>query len=174
MGIQEFYGPQKTVDTTKPFTVVTQFITDNGLSTGTLSSIRRLYTQNGRIIENSHVNVTGISKEYNFISDEYCEAESTAFDEGTGFTFEARGGMRQIGGALGRGMVLVMSIWEDSGSFMQWLDGQTGDIADPGNFRGPCSPTGGQPATIEAEFPNSAVTFSDIKVGELFSTFIHL
>lgn len=173
MGNQDFYASKGTVDTTKPFTVITQFHTNNGLSTGTLSSIQRYYKQGNRIILNSHVNITGIESSYNSISDSYCKAEAAAFNAGDSFTFEARGGMKQIGGALGRGMVLVMSIWEDSGPTpMQWLDGQTGDIADPGNLRGPCSPTGGQPATIQSQFPNSSVTFSDIKIGELFSTFL--
>jgi len=172
LGNHNFYGPKGTVDTTKPFTVITQFFTDNGLSTGTLSSIQRLYKQDGRIILNSHVQVPGISPLYNGISETFCKAEAASFNEGDGYTFDARGGMKQIGGALGRGMVLVMSIWQDSGSFMQWLDGQTGNITDPGNWRGPCSPTGGQPAAIQAAFPDSAVTFSDIKIGEFGSTFL--
>jgi len=171
LGNHAFYGPNGTVDTTKPFTVITQFITNNGLATGTLSSIRRLYKQNGRIIQNSHVKVPGLSSAYDSISDSYCKGEASAFDEGDGFTFEARGGMKQIGEALGRGMVLVMSIWQDSGSFMQWLDGQTGNITEPGNWRGPCSTTSGVPAQIQSEFPNSAVTFSDIKIGDLGTTY---
>lgn len=172
MGDHTFYGPSGTVDTTKPFTVVTQFVTNNGRSTGTLSSIKRLYVQHDRVIMNSHVNVPKMSAAYDSISDSYCEAEAAAFNSGDSFTFEARGGMKQIGEALERGMVLVMSIWEDSGSFMQWLDGQTGNITEPGNLRGPCSTTSGQPAQIAAEFPNAAVTFSDIKIGELGSTFL--
>jgi len=168
LGNQAFYGPNGTVDTTKPFTVITQFITSNG--TGTLSSIKRLYKQNGRVIQNSNVQVAGMASG-NSISDSYCTAEADAFNEGDGFTFEARGGMKQIGDALGRGMVLVMSIWEDSGSFMQWLDGQTGDVSEPGNLRGPCSTTSGQPAQIAANYPNAAVTFSDIKIGDLGTTY---
>lgn len=77
-----------------------------------------------------------------------------------------------MGEALGRGMVLVMSIWQDSGSFMQWLDGQTGDVSVPGNLRGPCSTTSGQPAEIAADYPDAAVTFSDIKVGDIGTTYL--
>lgn len=171
MGNQAFYGPNDTVDTTKPFTVVTQFITDNNQTTGTLSAINRIYKQNNRTIQNSFVSVSGMSSTYNSISDSYCEAEAFAFDEGDDFTFKARGGMTQMGGALGRGMVLVMSIWEDSGSFMQWLDGQTGDITEPGNWRGPCSTSSGQPDEILADYPDAAVTFSNIKIGDLGTTF---
>lgn len=53
LGNTSFYGPGKTVDTTKVFTVVTQFITDDGTDTGTLSEIKRFYVQNGVVIPNS-------------------------------------------------------------------------------------------------------------------------
>lgn len=36
MGNPQFYGPGKTIDTTKPVTVVTQFLTDDGTANGTL------------------------------------------------------------------------------------------------------------------------------------------
>src|ERR1700760_4923672 len=45
MGVNNFYGPGMTVDTKQKITVVTQFITDNNSTTGTLSAIRRLYVQ---------------------------------------------------------------------------------------------------------------------------------
>lgn len=41
MGNTTFYGPGKTIDTTKVFTVVTQFITSDGTSSGSLSEIKR-------------------------------------------------------------------------------------------------------------------------------------
>jgi hypothetical protein len=53
MGDQNFYGPAMSVDTTKPFTLVTQFITDDGTDTGTLKSINRFYVQDGKVIPNS-------------------------------------------------------------------------------------------------------------------------
>jgi cellulose 1,4-beta-cellobiosidase len=108
---------------------------------------------------------------FNSINKNYCDAENKAFGSGGNYPFEARGGMSQIGKALGRGMVLVLSIWEDSGSFMQWLDGQTGNITQPGNLRGPCSTTSGQPSDIQAHDSNAAVTWSNIKFGELGTTF---
>ncbi|KIJ47804.1 glycoside hydrolase family 7 protein, partial [Sphaerobolus stellatus SS14] len=49
MGDTSFYGPSMTVDTSSKFTVVTQFLTDNNSTTGTLSEIRRLYVQNGQV-----------------------------------------------------------------------------------------------------------------------------
>jgi cellulose 1,4-beta-cellobiosidase len=59
-----------------------------------------------------------------------------------------------------------------SASFMQWLDGQTGNITSPGNLRGPCSTTSGQPADIQAHNSDAAVTWSNIKYGEIGSTFL--
>jgi cellulose 1,4-beta-cellobiosidase len=55
---------------------------------------------------------------------------------------------------------------------MQWLDGQTGDPSVPGNLRGPCSPTSGRPADIQAHNSDAAVTWSNIKYGEIGSTFL--
>jgi hypothetical protein len=43
------------VDTTRPFTVRTQFVTADGTDNGALSEIRRTYVQNGKTIENSQV-----------------------------------------------------------------------------------------------------------------------
>lgn len=54
MGNKEFYGTAMTVDTSKPMTVVTQFITDDGTDTGTLKRIHRLYVQDGKVISNSN------------------------------------------------------------------------------------------------------------------------
>lgn len=48
-----------------------------------------------------------------------------------------------MGGALKRGMVLSMSIWDDDFGRMLWLDAEKSkleeDPADPGVRRGPCS-----------------------------------
>jgi len=170
MGSQNFYGPGKTINTNLPFTVVTQFITNNGRDSGTLSQIKRIYKQHGRVIHTPPVNVTGMTGS-STLSDEYCISEAKAFNSGDGFTFEQRGGMKTMGAALERGMVLVFSIWEDSGSFMQWLDGSTGDNSTPGNLRGPCTEASGEPSVIQASYPDAAVTFSNIKFGDLNTTF---
>merc|ERR1719191_9938 len=54
-GVKDFYGPgsEFTVDTTKAFTVVTQFVTEDGTDAGKLSEIRRFYVQDGKKIPNS-------------------------------------------------------------------------------------------------------------------------
>jgi cellulase len=57
-GQRNFYGPGKTVDTTKPFTAVTAF----QASGGRLTSITRKYIQNGRTI-NSPGSVTSCGSE---------------------------------------------------------------------------------------------------------------
>lgn len=45
MGNQNFFGSGSNfaVDTTKPFTLVTQFVTADGTDSGDLSEIRRFY-----------------------------------------------------------------------------------------------------------------------------------
>merc|ERR1711957_495600 len=61
MGGPNFYGqgPQFDVDSSKPMTVVTQFLTTDGTDTGDLSEIRRFYVQDGKVIENSEASTLG-------------------------------------------------------------------------------------------------------------------
>merc|ERR1719419_389085 len=51
-GNRTFFGKGSAfrVDSTRPMTVVTQFVTDDGTDQGTLSEIRRLFVQNGQVI----------------------------------------------------------------------------------------------------------------------------
>ncbi|KAN0095041.1 glycoside hydrolase family 7 protein, partial [Hyaloscypha variabilis] len=171
MGATNFYGPGKTVDTIKPFTVVTQFVTSDGTDTGTLSSINRLYVQGGKVIANAPVNIPGMASQNN-INSTYCSSEKKVL--GGTDTFTNQGGMPQIGAALSRGMVLVFSIWMDNTSGMQWLDAPyptTANPSAPGVARGPCSATSGNTTMLTADYPGAAVTFSNVKVGELGSTY---
>ena len=57
LGDHTFYGPGSNfkVNTDQKLTVVTQFITDDETSNGNLVEIRRLYVQNGNVIQNSKV-----------------------------------------------------------------------------------------------------------------------
>jgi cellulase len=59
-------------------------------------------------------------------------------------------------------MVLIFSIWDDAGSYMNWLDSGTS---------GPCTNTSGVPATLLANYPNTTVTWSNVKWGEIGSTY---
>lgn len=54
-----FYGYHDKVDTTQPFTVVTQFKTDDGTAAGTLNEIARLYVQNGKVIHEPSFQING-------------------------------------------------------------------------------------------------------------------
>jgi cellulase len=145
-----YYRSKETVDTTKTMTIVTQFPT---FPNGTLREIRRPYIQNGKVIQNVYVNGTG-EPDVNNIDAEYC-APSASW-------FVPLRELREMGAALARGMVLIFSIWWDTGGYMNWLG--TGSS-------GPCNATEGDPAVIEVIQPNPAVTFSKIKWGEIGSTY---
>ncbi len=154
-GQRNFYGPGKTVDTTKPFTVITQF----AASGGRLTQITRKYIQNGR-------NIGGGGTISN------CGAEGTS------------GGLAGMGQALGRGsksllslslsfypsqytyntcnlVVLAMSIWNDAAPNMAWLASGT---------NGPCSAGQGSPSNIQSQHPDTHVVFSNIRWGDIGST----
>ena len=67
--------------------------------------------------------------------------------------------------------VLVMSLWDDHAAHMLWLDGTYPPGATrQGAARGTCSPDSGVPADVEAKYPNAAVSFFDIRFGEIGST----
>jgi cellulose 1,4-beta-cellobiosidase len=170
MGALNFYGAGETVDTTKTFTVVTQFITADGTTTGTLSEIRRFYVQNNVVIPNSQSTITGVTG--NSITDAFCAAQKTAFGDQN--EFATKGGLATIGAALAKGMVLVMSIWDDHTANMLWLDAPyppTKAASTPGVTRGTCGADSGVPATVEANSPNAYVTYANIKWGAINSTF---
>ncbi|KAJ5371533.1 Endoglucanase 7a [Penicillium cataractarum] len=148
-GVTNYWGPGDTVDTSKPFTITTQFITDDGTKTGTLTEIRRQYIQNGKIIANAKSS-SGLDS----ITQSWCESS-----DGSAATF---GGLTTMGQALGRGMVLIFSIWNDGSQYMNWLDSGS---------NGPCSSTAGNPDTILAQNPTTHVVFSNIRWGDIDSTY---
>lgn len=171
MGDTSFYGPGATVDTTKKFTVVTQFITSDGSDSGALSEIRRLYVQNGQVIKNSVSKISGVT-ETNSISDSFCKEQKTAFGDTN--SFENLGGMSAMGGAIGRGMVLALSIWDDHAVNMLWLDSTyptDADPAKPGIARGTCPTDSGVPSKIEVSEADASVIYSNIKFGAIDSTY---
>ncbi|KAG8917800.1 hypothetical protein FRC01_002205 [Tulasnella sp. 417] len=170
MGKTSFYGSGKTVDTTKKLTVVTQFVTSGGTPTGSLVEIRRKYVQNGLTISNSVVNVPN-GAAFDSITSNYCSQQKTAFTDEK--SFQARGGLGGLAEAFKRGMVLVLSIYDDPDAHMLWLDGPYPPSANPnspGVTRGICAATTGVPADVEAMYPNSSVTISNIKFGPIGST----
>jgi cellulose 1,4-beta-cellobiosidase len=169
-GNKQFYSPgaNYTVDTSKKVTVVTQFITTDGTSNGDLKEIRRVYVQDGKVIQNAKVAIAGLEP-VNSITDEYCSAQKKAFG-GAVNHHEQLGGLKKMGEAIGRGMVLAMSIWDDAGGFMSWLDQDPG-TGEPGVGRGPCPTTAGRPADLIRDYPDAKVVFSNIRSGDIGSTF---
>ncbi|KFY04245.1 hypothetical protein V491_09418 [Pseudogymnoascus sp. VKM F-3775] len=153
LGNKNYYGLGLKVDTRRPYTVVTQFPAVKGKMT----EIRRLYVQDGKVIQNAAVNITGPPVQ-NFMDDNYCTNKPGSE------RYMELGGMEAMGGALSRGMVLIFSIWWDEGGFMQWLDGES-------SGSGPCDATEGDPKNIVKIQPDPAVTFSNVKWGEIDSTY---
>ena len=70
---------------------MTQFPAKNGK----MVEIRRLYVQDGRVIENASVNITGRTA-LNYMNDEYCS------QTGSADRYLELGGMETMGGALSR------------------------------------------------------------------------
>nr|ABS82449.1 cellobiohydrolase I [Fusicoccum sp. BCC4124] len=172
MGNETFYGSNgSTIDTTKKFTVVTQFITADNTATGALTEIRRKYVQNDVVIENSYADYETLSK-FNSITDDFCAAQKTL--SGDTNDFKTKGGIARMGESFERGMVLVMSVWDDHAANALWLDSSyptDADASKPGVKRGPCSTSSGVPSDVEANDADSSVIYSNIRYGDIGSTF---
>lgn len=98
---KSFYGPGSTVDTTKKFTVVTQFLTNGG----SLSEIKRKYIQNGRTIESP-----------GWLESKRCNNSNYS--------------LAKMGQSFEKGHVIVFALW-DSDSGLAWLDsGSAGPCTD--------------------------------------------
>ncbi|KAJ0120789.1 glycosylhydrolase family 7-1 [Diaporthe amygdali] len=148
-GFKDYWATGGTVDTSKPFTVITQFITDDGTTSGTLSEIRRIYQQGSVTVPSAISAPSGDS-----INSTWCSAVDGSADQ--------FGNLKTMGQALGRGMVLAFSMWNDAGGYMNWLDEGS---------NGPCNATEGNPTLIQQNEPGTHVVFSNIKWGDIGSTF---
>ncbi|KAI1453263.1 glycoside hydrolase family 7 protein [Annulohypoxylon moriforme] len=167
LGNMSYYGPNRaasssgnatkfTVDTTRPFTVTTQFYTSDNpspISNGVLNEVRRLYVQDGVVIENAYV-TDPMMPPGDSLRMSHCQA--------SGALFEDLGGLTTTGHALDRGMVLAFSIWNDGKQFMNWLDA---------GKAGPCTLQEGDPEVIRRQSPGTSVTFRNIRWGEIGSTY---
>jgi len=154
-GVKDFYGPGMTVDTTKKFTVVTQFIKG---SDGVLNEIKRFYVQDGKVIPNSESRIPGTSG--NSVNPEFCKAQKVAF--GDGDHFNEKGGFAQFSKAVAGQMVLVMSLWDDHYANMLWLDSTYPTDAspdEPGKGRGTCDTSSGVPSDIETSQASNSVIY---------------
>merc|ERR1712097_4209 len=88
-----------------------------------------------------------------------------------GTNFLEKGGFSAMDKALEKGVVLVMSLWDDHDVNMLWLDSiYPTDGSQPGSKRGTCDITSGVPKDVESKQANAKVIFSDIKVGAIGST----
>ena len=171
MGDKTFLGKGLTVDTSRKFTIVTQFISDDGTSSGNLAEIRRFYVQDGKVIPNSNVNIAGVDA-VNSITDKFCSQQKTAFGDTN--RFADKGGLKQMGAALKTGMVLALSLWDDHAANMLWLDSNyplDRDASQPGVARGTCPTSSGKPTDVESQSPNAQVTYSNIRWGPIGSTY---
>ena len=171
-GNHTFYGPGSNfdVDTTQPFQVITQFLTDNNQDDGEIVEIRRKYVQNGKTIETPGVEING--KTHDSITDEFCDSVKDWFKDTN--DFKNKGGMKQMHKALDSGMTLVMSIWDDHAVNMLWLDSDyptDRDPSEPGVARGSCSTDSGVPADVEREHPDANYIVSDIRYGDINTTY---
>jgi len=167
LGAAYFYGDGGlSLDARKPFTVVTQFLTDDSKDTGDLSKIHQFYIQDGKRIDNP---VAGVGGD---LSDAYCTAMEKAFGAKNS-SFVIGGGMKKLGQALDAGMVLAVSIWDDSQTNMRWLDSDYPNGVDPytnaGVRRGPCASTATK-AELDQANEGAYVRFSNIRYGEVTST----
>jgi len=164
MGEQNFYGPgsQFKVNTEKPFKVVTRFHAPDGV----LEEIEQLYVQDGEEIHHPSYSAGGNK---NTESDDFCSAQKTTFGDRN--SFSEHGGMKTMGEALDRGMVLVISMWDDIAVSMNWLDSYMDcDPSEPGCTRGPCDPADGLPETLRKKSPESSYIVDNLRWGEFGTT----
>lgn len=157
---RRFYGPGLTVDTSRPFTVITQFLSSDNTSAGELTEIRRMYIQDNQFIMNAEARVNATAQQPaidtpGVITQDFCNARNAS-------DFNRLGGMKGMGASLSRGMVLIFSLWNSEDDFMNWLDSD-GD--------GPCTTLDGNPADIVQNTPETSVTFSNIRWGDIGTTF---
>ncbi|KAH6672272.1 exo-cellobiohydrolase [Halenospora varia] len=165
MGDEEFFGRGKKVDTNKKFTVVTQFITDDGTDTGALVEMKRFYIQNGTRIENSGSQIEGLSG--NSLTSDFCSTQKSTFSEEN--FFSAKEEFKDVADALRNGLVMVISIMDDRRSNMQWLDGTLG--SGKGAARGSCNTSKVEsPKELWENHSKESVTFERIRVGAIDST----
>lgn len=141
-GGKDFWGT--TVNPKQKITIVTQFI-----GSGTLTEVRRKYVQGGKVINNPNLLIYNTAN-YDSISEGFCKT--------AGHQVDGWHALSQMGASFNKGHTLVFSLWDSND--MGWLDA--------GEY-GPC----GSPSkdSIEAANPGMTVTWSNIKFGDIDSTY---
>merc|ERR1712176_778483 len=124
------------------------------------------------VVPNSEATILGPGGG-NSITDDFCSKQKSKFGDLNDFA--AKGALREMGAALERGMVLVLSLWDDTDVSMGWLDAaypSNEPARKPGVLRGPCpSDATSEPKYLRATVPEAHAAFSQIKVGEIGSTY---
>merc|ERR1711879_1122536 len=139
----------------------------NGQDDGTVNEVRRFYVQNGKKIETPTVTLQG--NQHDSITADFCQSWVDTTKDGTNFI--QKGGFEAVDKALEKGVVLVMSLWDDHFANMLWLDSiYPTDSTDPTSYRGSCPTTSGVPKDIETKEAKSSVTYSNIRSGPIGST----
>merc|ERR1719382_1369301 len=143
LGNLDYFGPGGQIDSKKPITVVTQFITDDGTDTGKLSKVRRFYQQHGQTIQNAHADEDKFPSllASNTITDDFCGAQKELQGTSAG-----EGYLERLGQALDNGVVLTAAVFETEAP------------------AGPCEGADARKAQ------NASVAFSNFLYGEITST----
>merc|ERR1712151_653406 len=172
MGNRMFFGrgSQYEVDTLKPITVVTQFLTADGTDDGELSEMVRFYVQDGNMIQSPTSTILG-PDDTDTITVAFCQAKKTLFGDVNDYA--EKGGSAAMGKSLDRGHVMAISLWDDVEVNMLWLDSAfplNKPATDPGVQRGDCQ--GGEESTptyLRQNYPDGWVSFQNAFVGPIGS-----
>jgi cellulose 1,4-beta-cellobiosidase len=152
-GHKEFYGPGSkfTINTLKPFTIVTEF-REKG---GELDGMYQYYYQGGKKIE---VPDLGFGSN-NVMDQDFCDTVVSKLSEDP--YFNNNGGMKQFGKAVKRGLTMVVSFWDDMATNMNWLD--SGE-------RGSCDMEAGDPKDLREKHPDATFQVRHMRWGPIGST----
>jgi len=151
------FGGGGSIDTTKPFTVVTRFLTDDGSDTGELFGIQRFFVQDGRIIDNVADDSGGAA-----VTEAYCMAQmaTSGGRQRRGSEMWNGQSLHSLGEALDRGMVMVLALEDESGG---------PELTAAGTHLVPCPVDAGEPAARTA-YPESSVRYWGFRHGPIGST----
>merc|ERR1711907_655052 len=154
-GHKKFYGPGSsyTINTMKPFTIVTEFQSD---STGKhLHGMYQYFYQDGKKIEFPDFGYgSGNSMTQTFCDKMFKDKNDAPY-------FTNNGGMKKFSEAVERGMTFVVSFWDDMATNMNWLD--SGE-------RGVCDPSDGDPKNLREKHPDASFAVRHMRWGPIGST----
>jgi cellulose 1,4-beta-cellobiosidase len=153
-GHKKFYGPGSdfTINTLKPFTLVTEFRDDGK---GDLEGMYQYYYQDGKKIEQPEYGYgSGNAMTQDFCDKMFADKKDLPL-------FTNKGGMKKFGEAVKRGMTFVVSFWDDMATDMEWLD-----VAP----RGTCEKGAGDPKNLREKHPDAAFSVRHMRWGPIGST----